>query len=150
MIAQFRSQLNTTAVSHVLGGGPVSPGYTRIRLNKPTQAEWMYLNVALPLTIEIDPALEGKHFALAKIRAYTGAANQHRQDNWQKLAITVEKLTPVRALPKRLHTAFCWAETFQVLRDPPELQDLLFHWILHCIVCICTSERPALSVSSVC
>jgi hypothetical protein len=117
VIAQFRSQLNTTAVSHVLGGGPVSPGYTRIRLNKPTQAEWMYLNVALPLTIEIDPALEGRHFALAKIRAYTGAANQHRQDNWQKLAITVEKLTPVRALPKRLHTAFCWAGENQFVTD---------------------------------
>ena len=51
--------------------------------------------MALPLKIEIEvghQALEGKHFPLAKIRAYTGSANQRRADNWQELAITVQKL----------------------------------------------------------
>ena len=49
--------------------------------------------MALPLKIEVGlQALEGKHFPLAKIRAYTGSANQRRADNWQELAITVQKL----------------------------------------------------------
>lgn len=65
------------------------------------------MNVALSIKVEVEPGLEGKHFALAKIRAYTGSTNQHRVDNWQTLAITVAPLVPVKALPKRLHTAFC-------------------------------------------
>jgi hypothetical protein len=69
---------NVTDVSQVSGGGVVPPGYKRIRLNKPASMEWMYLNVALPLQIEVDAALEGRDFPLAKIRAYTGAANQDR------------------------------------------------------------------------
>jgi hypothetical protein len=34
------------------------------------------------------------HFPLAKIRAYSGAGNQQRADNWQQLAITVKALVP--------------------------------------------------------
>ena len=141
---------NVTDVSGAPGGGALSVGYSRLRLNKQAAYEWSYLNIAIALRIELNASLEGKTFPLSRVRAYSGAANQARADNWQPLAITVKTLVPVPRLPQRLHTAFCWAEPFQVLRDPPELQDLLFHWSLHCIVCICSSERPALSVSSVC
>lgn len=88
------------------------------------------MNDALSIMVEVEPGLDGKHFALARIRAYTGSANQQRADvsaitlylvyqrrslrltqryglqNWQALAITVAPLVPVRVLPKRLHTAF--------------------------------------------
>jgi hypothetical protein len=39
--AQYLSQVNSTDVSHVPGGGAVATGYTRVRLNKPLKAEWM-------------------------------------------------------------------------------------------------------------
>jgi len=120
--------LNSTDVSHEHGGGQVSPGYRRIRLNKPASADWMYLNVALSLTVEVEPGLEGKHFPDAKIRAYTGLANQQRADNWQKLEITVEPLVPVRALPKRLHTAFCWSGPDQFVNDATKGLDSITTW----------------------
>ena len=70
--------------------------------------------MAITLRIELDAGLEGKTFPLSRIRAYSGVANQARADNWQPLAITVKALVPVPKLPQRLHTAYCWAEPFQV------------------------------------
>jgi hypothetical protein len=120
--------LNSTDVSHATGGGHVPPGYRRIRLNKPASADWMYLNVALAISVEVEPGLEGKHFPLAKIRAYTGVANQQRADNWQKLAISVAPLIPVGALPKRLHTAFCWSGPDQFVTDATTGLDSVTTW----------------------
>ena len=78
---------------------------------------WSYLNIAIELRIEVDAYLEGKIFPLSRIRAYSGAANQLRADNWQPLAITVMALVPVPDLPKRLHTAFCWSDAYQFVDD---------------------------------
>ena len=36
-----KTGLNQTDVSKIQGGGSVSPGYRRIRLNKPTSLDWM-------------------------------------------------------------------------------------------------------------
>jgi hypothetical protein len=88
----------------------------------------MYLNVALAISVEVEPGLEGKHFPLAKIRAYTGVANQQRADNWQKLAISVAPLIPVGALPKRLHTAFCWSGPDQFVTDATTGLDSVTTW----------------------
>jgi hypothetical protein len=101
---------NVSDVSTESGGGPVPSGYKRLRLEKRVAAEWSYLNNAVPIkTVVTDTSIEGKTFPLSRIRAYSGATNQARSDNWQPLAITVKKLTPVPTLPKRLHTSYCWA-----------------------------------------
>jgi hypothetical protein len=107
-----------TDVSLEAGGGPVPAGYQRLRLNKPTTYEWSYLNIAIELRVEVlDKSLEGRSFPLSRIRAYSGVAGQVRSDNWQTLAISVEALSPVPALPERLHTAFCWAQPDQFVND---------------------------------
>ncbi len=106
-----------TDVSQEAGGGPVPAGYRRLRLNKPTTYEWSYLNTAIELRVEVDKSLENKNFPLSRIRAYSGVAGQVRSDNWQALAISVAALTPVPALPQRLHTAFCWAQPDQFVND---------------------------------
>ena len=108
---------NVTDVSKAAGGGAVPAGYSRLRLNKQVAYEWSYLNIAITLRVEVDAALEGKTFPLARIRGYTGAHNQQRTDNWQPLAITVKAINPVPKLPQRLHTSFCWAEPFQFVDD---------------------------------
>lgn len=111
---------NVTDVTLVPGGGLVPSGYTRVRLEKTRGAAWDYLNEAIMIKTAIAPgseaSLEGKTFALARIRAYNTAtrgassqANQKRTDNWQPLAMTVKKLVPVLRMPTRLHTAYCWS-----------------------------------------
>eukprot|EP00040_Diaphanoeca_grandis_P028166 m.161880 g.161880 ORF g.161880 m.161880 type:complete len:971 (-) comp31257_c0_seq1:282-3194(-) len=105
---------NITDVSQVAGGGAVASGYKRFRLEKLAAAEWSYLNGAIELKTAVAPgsesALEGNTFTASRIRAYSGDTNQQRGDNWQPLAITVSKLTPVASLPTRLHTAYCWSQ----------------------------------------
>lgn len=109
---------NATDVSGVAGGGTVPAGYLRLRLEKLKTNEWGYLNDAVLLKVAVaDKSIEGKSFPLSRIRAYSGAANQARADNWQPLAITVKKLTPVPALPKRLHTAYCWSGPNEFVDD---------------------------------
>ena len=107
-----------TDVSLEAGGGPVPAGYQRLRLNKPTTYEWSYLNIAIELRVEVlDKSLEGRSFPLSRIRAYSGPSGQVRSDNWQALTISVKALLPVSTLPKRLHTAFCWAQPDQFADD---------------------------------
>ena len=110
---------NATDVSALTGGGAVAAGYRRLRLLKAQHSEWSYLNIAVQIkTAILDEALVGKTFPDARIRAYSGAVgNQARSDNWQPLAITVKALVPVPALPKRLHTAFCWAGVKEFVDD---------------------------------
>eukprot|EP01045_Picozoa_sp_COSAG04_P002527 COSAG04_NODE_92_length_26689_cov_12.755434_12_plen_577_part_00 len=109
---------NVTDVSGVVGGGAVPAGYQRLRLEKLKKNEWGYLNNAVSLkTAVTDKSIEGRSFPLSRIRAYSGAANQARADNWQPLAIAVKKLTPVPALPKRLHTAYCWSGADEFVND---------------------------------
>lgn len=104
-------------MSQEAGGGLVPAGYRRLRLNKPTTYEWSYLNIAVELRVEVDKSLEGNSFPLSRIRAYSGVAGQARSDNWQELAISVVALSPVPALPQRLHTALCWAQPDQFVDD---------------------------------
>lgn len=119
---------NVTDVSGESGGGTVPSGYKRLRLEKPKAAEWSYLNIAVEIkTAVTDKKLEGKTFALSRVRAYSGAANQARSDNWQPLAITVKKLTPA-VLPKRLHTAYCWAGARPFVDDPKLGLDSISTW----------------------
>ena len=109
---------NATDVSGVAGGGAVPAGYQRLRLEKLKKNEWGYLNDAVSLKVAVtDKSIEGRSFPLSRIRAYSGAANQARADNWQPLAITVKQLTPVPALPKRLHTAYCWSGADEFVND---------------------------------
>eukprot|EP01051_Picozoa_sp_SAG22_P005001 SAG22_NODE_285_length_12974_cov_2.969087_2_plen_911_part_00 len=109
---------NATDVSALAGGGTVAAGYRRLRLLKAAHSEWSYMNIAVQIkTAVLDKALVGQTFTAARIRAYSGAAkNQLRSDNWQPLAITVKALVPA-PLPKRLHTAFCWAGVKEFVDD---------------------------------
>ena len=65
-------------MSKAAGGGAVPAGYSRLRLNKQVAYEWSYLNIAITLRVEVEAALDGKTFPLARIRGYTGAHNQQR------------------------------------------------------------------------
>lgn len=103
------------------GGGAVPLGYSRVRLNKYPKCEWAYINTDIELRFEVVNAnlrAVGGIFPRAKIRAYTGAPNQQRADNWQPLAITVKPLIPVASLPKRLHTSFCDTVSRPFVDDP--------------------------------
>jgi hypothetical protein len=106
-----------TDVSGLPGGGSVPQGYARLRLIKRPTYEWSYVNAAIELRVEVNASLSGKAFPQARIRAYTGAQNQQREDNWQPLALTVKVLLPVPVLPKRLHTSFCFAFPRQFVDD---------------------------------
>ena len=119
---------NVTDVSNVAGGGAVPAGYWRLRLNKEADFEWGYLNEAIELKLEVDADLAGNVFTLTRIRAYTGAANQRRADNWQTLAITVKTLVPVPRLPRRLRTSFCYTTPRQFVDDPAKLLSSLTTW----------------------
>eukprot|EP01043_Picozoa_sp_COSAG02_P002326 COSAG02_NODE_54_length_43941_cov_54.857990_2_plen_574_part_00 len=120
---------NVTDVSSDSGGGTVPSGYKRLRLEKPKAAEWSYLNLAVEIkTAVTDAKLEGKTFALSRVRAYSSPANQARADNWQPLAITVKKLTPVPVLPKRLHTAYCWSGARPFVDDSKLGLDSISTW----------------------
>ena len=108
---------NVSDVSGLPGGGSVPQGYVRLRLIKQPTYEWSYVNAAIELRIEVDASLVGKAFPQSRIRAYSGAPNQQREDNWQPLAVTVKALVPVPVLPKRLHTSFCFAFPRQFVDD---------------------------------
>ena len=97
---------NVSDVSGLPGGGSVPQGYVRLRLIKEPTYEWSYVNAAIELRIEVDESLVGKAFPQSRIRAYSGAPNQQREDNWQPLAVTVKALEPVPVLPKRLQRPF--------------------------------------------
>ena len=94
-------------------GGPLPAGYARVRLLKPAGRDWTWTNQAVKIQMAIDPKLCGRSFPQARIRAYNGAANGRRQDNWQPLALRVVPLQPIR-LPQRLRSSFGWdyAEEF--------------------------------------
>ena len=100
---------NITDVSALLGGGHVSPGYLRVRLDKSLAARWGEQNTLKLQFAVTDSALVGRTFALAKIRCYSTVRGQKRPDNWQALSITIKALVPVPVLPKRLHTSYCWS-----------------------------------------
>ena len=99
-------------VSTLQGGGPVAPGYQRVRLtnNASNLNEWGFLNWDVKLRMTVAPTLSNGVYTDCKARAYTCLENQARSDNWQMLALTVRRLEPLMALPRRLHTRFCWAD----------------------------------------
>jgi hypothetical protein len=108
---------NTTDVSALPGGGAVTKGYYRVRITNTNNDDWGYLNWDVKLRIRVAPALlqEGavhvggrRTFSGGRARAFSGAANQARADNWQAWTLTVVALAPVPQLPKRLTTGFCW------------------------------------------
>lgn len=89
-------------------------GYQRARLtnNASHPNEWGFLNWDVKLRMTVAPELNGQTFAKVRARAYTGAANEKRSDNWQPLTLTVRALEPLPSgPPSRLRTKFCWAGT---------------------------------------
>ena len=67
--------------------------------------------------------MAGRTYREARVRGYSGVAQQLRADNWQPLAIHVEALAPSHAaprlqLPKRLRTAYCWAQASEFADGP--------------------------------
>lgn len=120
---------NVSDVTSAPGGGPVPAGYRRLRLVKPPRNEWAYENGAVTLKVAVDDAsLEGKTFSSARVRAYVGVGGQTRADNWQPLSVTVEALTPVSPLPKRLHTAYCWSGWSELADDPSRRLNPVTTW----------------------
>jgi hypothetical protein len=125
---------NVTDVSDAGGGGPVPMGYSRLRLNKQVAYEWSYLNIAITLRVEVEAALEGKTFPLARIRGYSGMHNQQREDNWQvhttvqcAFVCTCHKHTLPKdqsESPFRVHSGPAWA-------------DLLFSCKIHTVFASC-------------
>eukprot|EP01052_Picozoa_sp_SAG31_P030171 SAG31_NODE_3073_length_4714_cov_2.744529_3_plen_650_part_00 len=109
----MRMFANMSDVSELSGGGAVQAGYHRVRLTNIHHNTWGYFE-DVKLKMSVAPRLlhglaSGRRaFGGSRVRAYTGAANQKRSDNWQAWAITAVALEPVLALPKRLTTAFCW------------------------------------------
>ena len=102
---------NVSDVSAVPGGGPVAQGYYRVRITNANDDYWGYLNWDVKLRIRVAPALlQGgrRTFSGSRARAFSGAANQARADNWQPWILTVVNLVPTSQLPKRLTTGFCW------------------------------------------
>ena len=105
---------NVSDVSAVPGGGAVAKGYYRVRITNANDDYWGYLNWDVKLRIRVAPALlqgaQGgrRTFSGGRARAFSGAANQARADNWQAWTLTVVALTPAPRLPKRLTTGFCW------------------------------------------
>lgn len=114
------TDFNVSDVSAVAGGGPLAAGYTRLRLVNNNSDQWAFSQWTFgKMKVEVEPSLAGREFPHSQVRAYDGApANQQRSDNWQRWAITVKELKPVTALPKRLHTAFCWGGAGEFVDNP--------------------------------
>ena len=112
-------------VSSVLsGGGAVAKGFHRVRITNTNHDDWGYLNADVKLKINVAPGLlQGNGpctYSGGRVRAFTGAANQARSDNWQSWTLIVAPLVPVPALPKRLTTGFCWAGSAEFGTTPEE------------------------------
>jgi hypothetical protein len=123
---------NVTDVTALPGGGDAPAGYRRLRLVKPAKNEWSYENGDLTLKMAVDASaagsLTGKTFGLSRVRAYSGAPNQARADNWQPFAVTVARFDPVPQLPARLHTAYCWSGWDEFANDPSRGLDPITMW----------------------
>lgn len=107
---------NVTDVTSVPGGGAVNEGYVRLRLDKAATWQWGVYNRP-KLQFVVAAELNGRTFSQARIRGYSSPSGQHRADNWQVLQLRAEELQPVPAVPRRLHTAYCWATPPTFARD---------------------------------
>jgi hypothetical protein len=105
----LRGDYNVSNATDAPGGGTVSVGYQRLRLTNINSNVWGFLNWDVRLQLSVAAGLAGCTFKASQARAYTGAQNQARSENWQPLSLTVRALEPLpHGLPKRLQTGFCW------------------------------------------